>query len=144
MGDGRVMEEGTRAHHPASQQEQGWKLTHAARMLLFRPDTRMAVMARYTVMGTRHRAPRPPAGQRVHEPCSCSLAPQHPQATATCCPTPRPGCAPGLSWRVAGQRVVASRERRGGQFLRVRGRRLSDLWAAQGPLCLVVSRPPSH
>lgn len=141
MGDGKVMEEGTRAHHPASRQEQGWKLTQAARTLLSDPDTRMA---RHTVTDPWHTAPRPSAGQQVREPCGYSLTPQHPQATATCCPTPRPGCALSLSWQVAGQQEVAGRERWEGQSFRLRGRRLCGLWAAQGPLCLVVSQPPSY
>lgn len=101
MGDGTVMEEGTRAHHRASQQEQGWKLTQAARTLVSDPDTRMA---RYIVMDPWHRAPRPPVGQRVREACSCSLTPQHPQATATAVPLPDQAVRPASPGRLLGSR----------------------------------------
>ena len=101
MRDGRVMEGGTRAHHRASQQEQGWKLTHAARTLLSDPDTRMA---RYIVMDPWHRAPWPPVGQRVREPCSCSLTPQHHRPQPRAVPLPDQAVRPASPGRLLGSR----------------------------------------
>lgn len=53
-GGGSELALGVVLSHPPPSRSRQWRLTQAARRVLFDLDTRMAMMARYRMMDTRH------------------------------------------------------------------------------------------
>lgn len=81
-GGGSELALGVVLGHPPPSRSRQWRLTQAAKRVLFNLDTRMAMMARYRMMDMRHMTTMATCGDQVREPPCRGPGLQRPQATA--------------------------------------------------------------